>query len=67
MAANASDVKDQVDLNTEVGYVFNERSGLVHLDGEEGNMACGKPHPRHVRYCTAWPAEARAKCSRCLA
>ena len=61
------EVKGQVGGDIEIGYVFNERSGLVHLDSEDGNIACGKPHPRHMRFCTAWSAEARAKCSRCFA
>ena len=49
------------------GYVFNERSGMVHLECDGTATLCGKPLPRRVPLCSEWPAAARTKCSRCFA
>jgi hypothetical protein len=47
-------------------YVLNTRSGLVHLDGGDDKLACGKPFTRHLRIYKEWPTDADAKCARCF-
>jgi hypothetical protein len=48
------------------GYVMNERTGTVHLDGDAGVLACGKPLPLKAAFLTAWPEHAAPRCRSCF-
>lgn len=48
------------------GYVLNIRSGLLHLDGDEGRLQCGRVAPVRCDYSAQWPSEAGARCAKCF-
>ena len=49
-----------------VGYAYNTRSRIVHVNEDGLRTACGRPLVNHVRFCTEWPEGLRASCTICF-
>lgn len=48
------------------GVVLNVRTKVVHIDGGNGFVACGKKVPTKAEFHTSWPASEFQRCVKCF-
>lgn len=65
-SVNLSDDGQDPPADEGQGYVLNIRSGLLHLDGDEGRFKCDRVAPMCCDYSAQWPSEAGARCAKCF-